>query len=58
MKLRVKGGTQANHRGRVYGPGETFECSHQESWFYLLMLDCAEPVKDEGPKRRRTRKTK
>jgi hypothetical protein len=45
MKLRVKENTQANYRGTVYGPGEEFECSQQESWYYILMVDCAEPVK-------------
>jgi hypothetical protein len=58
MKLRVKDGTQANYRGTVYGLGETFECSRAESWLYILMIDCAEEVRAEAPKRKRARKTK
>ena len=52
MRLRVLQNTQANYQGRVYGPGETFECSHQESWFYTLMVNCAEEVTEA----KRTRK--
>jgi hypothetical protein len=45
MKLRVLPNTQANYWGRVYGPGEEFECKQAESWLYVLVLGCAEEVK-------------
>jgi hypothetical protein len=53
MRIRINDNTQANHNGRVHGPGEEFDAPEDLAKKWVLYGWAREPRKEEPTRSKR-----